>query len=251
MVPPETATTTVTLSTTTTTSASVASRAEMLIFGPSGLTFSADTPAGEWLWGDVSEEATVTINGAPTKVTHVGQTSFGPDWWRWNDAEADGGIVVPLDIGRNTIEVTATFTDGSSVTRYVHRHHDPTLVAEEGYIMRVESGNPPTATLELTEFILDEWGVTDPKTRSDIVEMPITDDAVFVVLPMQETWGKSMSLTDMLDLQELNSRGPLEGFWWDIIFPPYAEDGWHKAAPWQFLITEDGYLQQATQLYSP
>jgi hypothetical protein len=224
----------------------------MLIFGVEGVTFVPDTPAREWLWGDVSEEATVTINDVPTRVIHVGQTGFGPDWWRWNDAEeADGGIIVPLDVGRNTIRVTATFNDGSTLTRYVHRQCDPTLVADEGYMVRLEPGEPPMATIELAEFVFDEWGVTDLETRSDIVEVPIADDAVFVVLPMRETWGTTMSLAGMLDLQERNSKGPLEGLWWDTIFPPYAEGGWHKAAPWQFLMTDDGYLQQASQLYSP
>jgi len=60
-----------------------------------------------------------------------------------------------------------------------------------------------------------------------------------------------MSLTGMLELQELNSQGPLDGFWWACIFPRCAEEQERSIAPWEFLLTEDGYLQQAAQLYSP
>ena len=118
-------------------------------------------------------------------------------------------------------------------------------------MVSLQPGHPAVATLELAEFVHDEWGVSDPQTHSEIIEVPIADDAVFQLIPLMEPWSTSVSLADVLELQELNSQGPLEGLWWDIIFTPHADDRASKAAPWEFLITDDGMLQQAIQLYSP
>ncbi|MFC2153127.1 hypothetical protein ACFLQ7_00645 [Actinomycetota bacterium] len=77
-------------------------------------------------------------------------------------------------------------------------------------------------------------------------------EAVFTLIPlMLEEGPQNYVEQEMFELQELSRSGPLGGYWWDIIFAPYATDRAHKGALWEFLLTADGELQQATQVYSP
>lgn len=222
----------------------------MLLFGVAEGGYYTTSSELPWIWGDVSAEAQVTINGTPVPTAHIGSSVFGPDWWRFNE-DPEAAATVPLVPGGNTITVTATFADDSQLSRTIRIWSDPTLVESEGYLVALTDGDPPTATIEQVAFVHDEWGISDPGAGSTTLRVPVAADAVFVAIPWQPAGRIALLLNDMLTIQGANQNGPLEGYWWRHFFAPSARDQDAFPAPWTFLTTKDGHLQQASQLYSP
>ena len=183
-------------------------------------------------------------------ITHIGSTVFGPDWWRFNE-DPEVALTVPLLHGENTVTVTATFADDSQLSRSVRVWSNPTLVESEGYLVDLTDGDPPIATIEEVTFVHDEWGISDPGNGSTTLQIPVAADALFIVIPWQPAFRTALSLSDMLAVQEANQIGSLEGYWYRDFFAPLARERKAFPATWAFHITENGQLQQATQLYSP
>lgn len=215
-----------------------------------GMYFSEQLIRG--LWGAVHPEAEVAIDGVQADVSDVGETAAGPRMLQWNLFKD-----IALEEGTNDVVFEATFADGSTLRETRTYHYDPSLQPSTGYLLELTLAIPPRVTLEFAPLEYGELGLEQTSDDTEIAEIIVAHDAVFDIIGLDDVLGPG-EFDAVLDLGEFAQLAataareePLEDLWWDVIFPTTLRDFWLKAAPWEFLITAEGSLQQASQLYSP
>lgn len=220
---------------------------------PEGTFYNVET-LPQSVFGYVRPQAQVTLNGLDLVVHLFDNPGEPPDLYQWSTWQAgDTGLLdIALEEGPNVLVFEAVFTDGSTMRLERTVDYDPALQRSTGYIVDATL-DPPTVTIELATLEYGEFGIEQTSEDATIAEFPVKDDALFVVIggfpPGTEAhFWQGLDLDALVDLAETAAGGdPLEGHMWRAIFP--ADD--FPPAPWEFLITPEGQLQQATQFYSP
>lgn len=196
------------------------------------------------MWGGVIPEAEVAIDGVQADVSYLGESVAGPGMWQWNLADD-----IAIEEGRDNVVFEAMFADGSTLRETRTYHYDPSLERATGYVLELTLAIPPRVVLEFATLEYGELGLEQTSEDTEITEIVIADDAVFDIIGLDDA---VLDLGEFAQLAATAAREePLEDLWWDMIFPTPLRDFWLKAAPWEFLLTPDGSLQQASQLYSP
>ena len=230
----------------------VAKEFEVWIAPPDGTHFQQ--PLVSWfIWGHVRPEAVVTVNGLPTEAQRLEEfePDVDPDMWRWSTALTFGRTAdvsaIPLEEGRNVLVFEASFADGSTLREERVVYYDPTLQRITGYIIEITQEGEPHATIEIAALEYGEFGLEQVTEDTTITEFLIAGNAVFVVFGDDQSL-LGLDVEGLTQLAETAAGGnPDEDLWFHFIYPA----GIHSAAPWDFLITPDGLIQQANQLYSP
>jgi hypothetical protein len=241
----QTTVTTTPAPTPSTTTTTTVAEPKFVVITAGGGVYRNEQPLGP-VYGDVRPEAVVTVNGVHADVSYVGDTVFGEQMWRWHL-----GDEITLKEGENEVVFEATFADGSTLSEVRTYRYDPNLQQYGGYVLGLTLAIPPRITLEFAPLEYGELGLEQAHGDTEIAEIAIATGAVFVVLG-----GFAEDL--VLDLEgfaqlaaKASSEELLPDQWWDSLFPTTDRDGNLKAAPWEFLLTSGGQLQQAAQLYSP
>lgn len=222
---------------------------------PDGTSYTSES-LSQPVSGYVRPHARVTLNGLDLSVHRVESPGQPPDLYRWSNRLAGGDGEEMLDIklaeGPNVLVFEAVFDDGYVMRLERTVDYDPTLQGATGYIVDA-TADPPTVTIELATLEYGEFGIEQTGEETRRAEFPVQDDALFVVIGGfppgdEEHFWQGLDLDAMIDLAETAAAGdPLDGYLWRAIFP--GED--LPPAPWEFLITPEGHLRQATQFYSP
>ena len=237
--------TTTLLPTSPTTTTTTVAEPKLVVIAAGDGVYRNEQPLGP-VYGDVKPEAVVTVDGALADVSFLGDTVFGDGMWRWHL-----GDDITLEEGASDVVFEATFADGSTLRETRTYHFDPSLQRSTGYLLELTLGIPPSVVVEFAPLEYGEFGLGQVSGDTEVAEIPIAADAVFVVLGGFAE-DQVLDLEGFAQLAAISvSEEPLPNLWWATIFPAADRDGSWKAVPWEFLVTSDGELRQAAQLYSP
>lgn len=233
----------------TTTRASISKEFRFITVPPEGTFYNVGS-LPQPIWGFVRPQAQVTVNGIGVEVFADENPGQPPDLYRWSTWKIGGDgeelLDVHLNEGPNVLVFEAVFADGSTERLERTVNYDPALQRSTGYIVDATL-DPPTVTLEVATLEYGEFGIEQTSEDTTIAEFPVAPDALFLVL-WGDHWFQGLDLQALAGLAEAAAGGdPLEGYLYRTIYA----NGAHTPAAWEFLVTPEGRLQQATQLYSP
>ncbi|MEA2009459.1 MAG: hypothetical protein U9N78_02030 [Actinomycetota bacterium] len=219
----------------------------------------ADGVPGAMGW--VQDPAPVTVNGVPTETEWCHSCMGQPgDVLMWRTVSGEGDSY-NWQGGKNLVVIEATFEDGVVVREERLVHYDPALDAFTGWIVELDRHEPSVTFAAATFESADDDG-TDVGPVTSVVEYPIRDDAVFILLDPDSSGQPPASVIDFdefIRLLDASEEGcPPSGDPWENqcffasglgvnLFSSPDEPGY----PFVIYITEDGEVQQLEQTWGP